>query len=177
MLHDKISYTKLTWGFYLFSVLALLGCAAQKNPNDSGSPVVRNPANDVQRLSNQQLAKKEKKAKSQGMQNWQVPSAFDSLMNFHVTKMDTAQLRPLQSQNRDAKTGQQYRIQLGAYPDMVSAREKAASFRAVVPGSIEMVFDPPFYKLRYGHFNQKATAEEELLSLQEKGINGVVVSQ
>ena len=70
-----------------------------------------------------------------------------------------------------------FQVQLGALSDMDSAQSRKTVLEQLVGGKIEVVFDPPYYKLRFGKFASKREAEDELLDLSQKNIEGFVVRQ
>jgi septal ring-binding cell division protein DamX len=70
-----------------------------------------------------------------------------------------------------------YQIQLDAISDVDVAQTRKAALEQELGSKIDMVFDPPFYKLRYGNFSTKEEAEDALADLAEKNVQGFVVRQ
>jgi len=70
-----------------------------------------------------------------------------------------------------------YQIQLDALSDIDSAQARKAVLEQALGSKIDMVFDPPFYKLRYGNFPTKQEAEDALTDLAEKNMQGFIVRQ
>lgn len=70
-----------------------------------------------------------------------------------------------------------FQVQLGALSDLDSAQSRRTVLEQEVGGKIEVVFDPPYYKLRFGKFATKREAEDQLLDFSEKNIQGFVVRQ
>jgi septal ring-binding cell division protein DamX len=70
-----------------------------------------------------------------------------------------------------------FQIQLDALSDIDSAQARKAVLEQTLGSKIDMVFDPPFYKLRYGSFSSKQEAEDALADLAEKNMQGFVVRQ
>lgn len=70
-----------------------------------------------------------------------------------------------------------FRIQIGAESDIDAAQTKKGLYEKQLGGSVDMVFDAPYYKLRWGFFDSKQDAEDKLLELSDKKIQGFVVKQ
>lgn len=101
-----------------------------------------------------------------------------------VRPASTASSATLSSGNDDAKNPEmatqsrgKFRIQLSAESDMDAAQSKKANYEKQLGGSVDMVFDAPYYKLRWGYFDSKQDAEDKLLELSDKKIQGFVVKQ
>ncbi len=79
--------------------------------------------------------------------------------------------------NRDTTVSKTpaFQIQLDALSDIDSAQARKSVLEQTLGGKIEMVFDPPFYKLRFGSFSTKQEAEDALADLAEKNLKGFVV--
>ncbi len=77
-----------------------------------------------------------------------------------------------------ASTGKaKFRIQISAESDIDAAQAKKSLYEKQLGGSVDMVFDAPYYKLRWGFFDSKQDAEDKLLELSDKKIQGFVVKQ
>lgn len=70
-----------------------------------------------------------------------------------------------------------FRLQIGAESDMDAALAKKAGYEKQLGGTVDMVFDQPYYKLRWGYFDSKQDAEDKLLELSDQKIQGFVVKQ
>jgi septal ring-binding cell division protein DamX len=76
-----------------------------------------------------------------------------------------------------AKGKGNFRIQIGAESDVDAAQAKKAEYEKLLGGAVDMVFDAPYYKLRWGYFDTKQDAEDKLLELSDLKIQGFVVKQ
>ena len=70
-----------------------------------------------------------------------------------------------------------FQVQLEALSDIDSAQARKASLEQTIGGKINLVFDPPYYKLRFGNFATKQEAEDALVDLAGKNIQGFIVRQ
>jgi SPOR domain len=68
-----------------------------------------------------------------------------------------------------------FRIQIGAESDMDAAQSKKGTYEKQLGGTVDIVFDAPYYKLRWGYFESKQDAEDKLLELSDQKIQGFVV--
>lgn len=68
-----------------------------------------------------------------------------------------------------------FRIQIGAESDMDAAQSKKGIYEKQLGGTVDVVFDAPYYKLRWGYFESKQDAEDKLLELSDQKIQGFVV--
>jgi hypothetical protein len=76
-----------------------------------------------------------------------------------------------------AKGKGNFRIQIGAESDVDAAQAKKAQYERLLGGSVDVVFDAPYYKLRWGYFETKQDAEDKILELSDQKIQGFVVKQ
>lgn len=76
-----------------------------------------------------------------------------------------------------AKAKGNFRIQIGAESDVDAAQAKKAEYERMLGGAVDMVFDAPYYKLRWGYFETKQDAEDKILELTDLKIQGFVVKQ
>lgn len=76
-----------------------------------------------------------------------------------------------------AKGKGNFRIQIGAESDVDAAQAKKAQYEKLLGGSVDMIFDAPYYKLRWGSFETKQDAEDKILELSDLKIQGFVVKQ
>ena len=70
-----------------------------------------------------------------------------------------------------------FKIQLDALSDMDAAQARKAVLEQALGEKIEVVFDPPYYKLRLGNFATKREAEDMLVDLAEQHIQGFIVKK
>lgn len=70
-----------------------------------------------------------------------------------------------------------FRIQIGAESDVDAAQAKKAEYERTLGGSVDVVFDAPYYKLRWGWFDSKQDAEDKVLELSDLKIQMFVVKQ
>jgi PBP1b-binding outer membrane lipoprotein LpoB len=70
-----------------------------------------------------------------------------------------------------------FRIQISAESDMDAAQTKKGSYEKQLGGKVDVIFDAPYYKLRWGYFDTKQDAEDKLLELSDLKIQGFVVKQ
>ena len=70
-----------------------------------------------------------------------------------------------------------FRIQVGAESDVDAAQAKKAEYEKLLGGSVDVVFDAPYYKLRWGWFDSKQDAEDKILELTDFKIQGFVIKQ
>jgi len=76
-----------------------------------------------------------------------------------------------------AKGRGNFRIQIGAESDVDAAQAKKAQYEKMLGGTVDVVFDAPYYKLRWGYFETKQDAEDKILELSDQKIQGFVVKQ
>ncbi len=76
----------------------------------------------------------------------------------------------------EEKSSGTYQIQLAAISNMDEAKKKQSELQAKI-GSVQLTFDPPFYKLRYGYFHSPQEAQDKILELNELKIQGFVVKR
>jgi hypothetical protein len=76
-----------------------------------------------------------------------------------------------------AKGKGNFRIQVGAENDLDAAQSKKAEYEKLLGSPVDVIFDAPYYKLRWGYFETKQDAEDKLLELSDFKIQGFVVKQ
>jgi len=76
-----------------------------------------------------------------------------------------------------AKGRGSFRIQVGAESDVDAAQAKKAEYEKLLGGSVDVVFDAPYYKLRWGWFDSKQDAEDKILEFSDSKIQGFVIKQ
>jgi hypothetical protein len=113
---------------------------------------------------------------------------LDSVLNksplfFSQIKPKSQTLLPLSALARspgqagDKLAGGLFRIQLLTVADFEAAQDKKDSFSRILGKSVEVLFDAPFYKLRFGAFTTKRQAQEALMDVTELGLQGFVVME
>ena len=70
-----------------------------------------------------------------------------------------------------------FRIQVGAESDVDAAQTKKLQYEKSLGGTVDVVFDAPYYKLRWGYFDSRQDAEEKVLELSDLKIQMFVVKQ
>lgn len=70
-----------------------------------------------------------------------------------------------------------FHVQLDALSDMDAAQARKTALEQSLGEKIYVVFDPPYYKLRLGNFASKREAEDALVDLAEKNIQGFVIKR
>ena len=70
-----------------------------------------------------------------------------------------------------------YRIQLITVADFETAQNKKYSLSRILGKPIEVIFDAPFYKLRYGKFSSLQLAQDKLLDTKELGLQGFIIKE
>ena len=70
-----------------------------------------------------------------------------------------------------------FRIQVGAESDIDAAQAKKREYERILGGSVDVVFDAPYYKLRWGFFDSKQDADDKILEISEFKIQGFVIKQ
>ena len=74
------------------------------------------------------------------------------------------------------KTGP-WRIQAGALPDLEAAQNRKRALEQKLGGTVDLSFDPPYYKLKWGAFANRPEAEDKLLELSDIIRDGFIVRQ
>lgn len=70
-----------------------------------------------------------------------------------------------------------FRIQVGAESDIDVAQAKKREYERSLGGTVDVVFDAPYYKLRWGFFETKQDADDKILEIREFKIQGFVIKQ
>lgn len=70
-----------------------------------------------------------------------------------------------------------FRIQVGAETDFDAAQAKKKEYERLLGGTVDMSFDAPYYKLRWGSFETKQEAEDKILEISDSKIQAFVVKQ
>lgn len=119
-----------------------------------------------------------------GAKRFEEPGELDKLLDSKPIAL--AAVKPAaQSQGGSASKVQEpvakgrgtFRIQVGAESDVDAAQARKAEYEKLLGGSVDVVFDAPYYKLRWGWFDSKQDAEDKILELTDFKIQGFVVKQ
>lgn len=70
-----------------------------------------------------------------------------------------------------------FRIQVGAESDVDAAQAKKQEYEKALGGSVDVVFDAPYYKLRWGYFDTRQDAEDKVLEMSDLKIQMFVIKQ
>lgn len=70
-----------------------------------------------------------------------------------------------------------FRIQVGAESDVDAAQAKKQEYEKALGGTVDVVFDAPYYKLRWGYFDSRQDAEDKVLEMSDLKIQMFVVKQ
>ncbi len=73
--------------------------------------------------------------------------------------------------------GTRYRLQLSAESSLEAAQRRKAELEGKLGGRVDVDFEPPYYKLRYGNFASRQEAQDKLLELSDLKLQGFVVKQ
>ncbi len=132
------------------------------------------------------MASPGKQDPSNGNKRFEEPGELDKLLDAKPLALTAVKLNSTSSSSTGmagkptemAVPGRgKFRIQIGSESDMDAAQAKKGSYEKQLGGTVDMVFDAPYYKLRWGSFNTKQDAEDKILELSEFKIQGFVVKQ
>lgn len=70
-----------------------------------------------------------------------------------------------------------FRIQVGAESNVDAAQAKKQEYEKALGGTVDVVFDAPYYKLRWGYFETRQDAEDKVLEMSDLKIQMFVVKQ
>jgi len=70
-----------------------------------------------------------------------------------------------------------FQIQVDALSDIDAAQKRKAVLEAKLDVKIDLIFDAPYYKLRFGSFATRREAEDKLVELAGKNLQGFIVRQ
>ena len=121
--------------------------------------------------------------------HYATPTGVDSLLDANPIPLPA--VKPADMQNTESPVPQPtgrdttvtetsttvFRVQLDALSDMDAAQARKAVLEQTLGEKVDVLFDPPYYKLRLGNFATKREAEDALADLAEKNIQGFVVKQ
>lgn len=159
---------------FLGAALLLTGCGllpSRGGGASSGSPARGEEAVDQAAIRAAQA------------ERWEEPSGLDSLLDARPIRL--AAVKPVglagvspSHEAPEASAGRgRFRVQVGAENDFDAAQAKKREFERKLGGTVDVVFDAPYYKLRWGFFETKQEAQDKILELTEMNIQGFVVKQ
>ncbi len=128
-------------------------------------------------------------AESSGVRHFSPPTGADSLLEANPITLPVVKPADLQTalspvpqpagKDTVASTASTtvFQIQVDALSDLDAAQARKAVVEQAVGDKVDVIFDPPYYKLRIGSFATRQEAEDRLLDLAEKNVQGFVVRQ
>ena len=75
--------------------------------------------------------------------------------------------------NKMNSTKDGYRLQIYNAMTVTNANKTLKKYKKKLPDSLYIVFEAPFYKIRYGNYTSKKIAEDEKENLQEQGFKNI----
>lgn len=79
--------------------------------------------------------------------------------------------------SKEKSTRGPWRIQVAALADLEAAQARKRELDTKLGGTVDLIFDAPYYKLRWGAFASKQEAEDKLLEMSEVIREGFVIRQ
>ncbi len=112
------------------------------------------------------------------------PGELDQLVDARPMALPTVKMQstaggagPVKAVAEVSQGKGRFRIQVGAENDIDAAQVKKREYERKLGGSVDVVFDAPYYKLRWGYFDTKQDADDKILEIAEFNIQGFVVKQ
>ena len=75
--------------------------------------------------------------------------------------------------NKMNNTKDGYRLQIYDAMTVTNANKTLKKYKKILPDSLYIVFEAPFYKIRYGNYTSKKIAEDEKENLQKQGFKDI----
>ena len=75
--------------------------------------------------------------------------------------------------NKMNSTKDGYRLQIHDDLTVINANKTLKKFKKILPDSLYIVFEAPFYKIRYRNYTSKKIAEDEKKKLQKQGFKNI----
>ena len=75
--------------------------------------------------------------------------------------------------NKMNNTKDGYRLQIYDAMTVTNANKTLKKYKKILPDSLYIVFEAPFYKIRYGNYTSKKIAEDEKENLQKQGFKNI----
>lgn len=113
---------------------------------------------------------------------------LDTLLDARPHKLPAVKLTAARASEDPEKTGDGkvsaaggpeggFRIQVDALSDIDAAQARKSVLEIKLGVKIDMTFDAPYYKLRFGGFATRREAEDKLVELAGKNVQGFIVRQ
>lgn len=105
-------------------------------------------------------------------------TSLDSFLVKERIPIDTiypAGEKPEPKEKSKGKAQTLYSIQLATVADFETAERRRGEYTRHLGSAVDIVFDPPFYKLRFGQFASQKQASNKMEDLQELGVSGFIV--
>lgn len=166
----------VTAGLAFISCLWLLAGCAALGPRDEAARTDEGPTDEL-------AGRPDASAPAAG-KRFEEPGELDRLLDSKpialaaVKPSSQSQSGPAAKAPESVSKGRgNFRIQVGAESDVDAAQAKKAEYEKLLGGSVDVVFDAPYYKLRWGWFDSKQDAEDKILELTDFKIQGFVIKQ
>ena len=75
--------------------------------------------------------------------------------------------------NKMNNTKDGYRLQIYDAMTVTNANKILKKYKKILPDSLYIVFEAPFYKIRYGNYTSKKIAEDEKENLRKQGFKDI----
>ena len=75
--------------------------------------------------------------------------------------------------NKMNSTKDGYRLQIHDALTVTNANKTLKKYKKILSDSLYLVFEAPFYKIRYGNYTSKKIAEDEKENLQKQGFKDI----
>ena len=75
--------------------------------------------------------------------------------------------------NKMNSTKDGYRLQIHDALTVTNANKTLKKYKKILSDSLYLVFEAPFYKIRYGNYTSKKIAEDEKENLQKQGFKNI----
>ena len=75
--------------------------------------------------------------------------------------------------NKMNSTKDGYRLQIHDALTVTNANKTLKKYKKILSDSLYLVFEAPFYKIRYGNYTSKKIAEDEKKNLQKQGFKNI----
>ena len=75
--------------------------------------------------------------------------------------------------NKTNSTKDGYRLQIHDALTVTNANKTLKKYKKILSDSLYIVFEAPFYKIRYGNYTSKKIAEDEKENLQKQGFKNI----
>ncbi len=107
------------------------------------------------------------------------PDSLDEVIGstpLPVGKISSAQANKQNSKKKSSKASRSaYQIQLGTFADFELAQKRKQEYSKHLEGEVKIVFNSPFYKLRFGNYKKRKKAEKKVTQIQALGMPCFIV--